>query len=147
MSGVHRRTKPLKKLDMSRCQLSQNGFYELIPIILKSEHVILQVKLLLSIKSYLRLFSTHPGQPDHPTRVEDIFWPAEVIIILPNHHQHYLFIGTNLQIDTSTEVLCIEFNCKTTFKNLQRLHKLTWWSTNASSITPKIIQIDQTVLM
>ena len=44
LSGVHRRTKPLKKLDMSRCQLSQNGFYELIPIILKSEHVILQVK-------------------------------------------------------------------------------------------------------
>ena len=43
LSGVHRRTKALKKLDMSRCQLSQNGFYELIPIILKSEHVILQV--------------------------------------------------------------------------------------------------------
>ena len=44
LSGVHRRTKALKKLDMSRCQLSQNGFYELIPIILKSEHVILQVE-------------------------------------------------------------------------------------------------------
>jgi hypothetical protein len=36
----------LKKLDMSRCQLSEHGFFELIPIILKTEHVILQGNLI-----------------------------------------------------------------------------------------------------
>ena len=117
LSGVHRRTKPLKKLDMSRCQLSQNGFYELIPIILKSEHVILQVNLLLSINSSLGLFLTHPGQPDHPTGVEDIFRPAEVIIILENH-QRYLLIGTNQQMHTSTKVLCFDLNCEKTLRQI-----------------------------
>ena len=42
LAGVTRRSKRLTKLDMSRCQLSQNGFFELIPILLKTEHVILQ---------------------------------------------------------------------------------------------------------
>jgi len=55
LSGVHRRTKALKKLDMSRCQLSQNGFYELIPIILKSEHVILQGNQITPLE--LKIFS------------------------------------------------------------------------------------------
>ena len=65
LSGVHRRTKALKKLDMSRCQLSQNGFYELIPIILKSEHVILQVKIIIDCQSRIFIhviFSTQGNQ-------------------------------------------------------------------------------------
>ena len=88
LSGVHRRTKALKKLDMSRCQLSQNGFYELIPIILKSEHVILQVKT--PFFQFSELFLTHPGQPDHPIGAEDIFRPAEVKLVLGNHQYHFL---------------------------------------------------------
>ena len=88
LSGVHRRTKALKKLDMSRCQLSQNGFYELIPIILKSEHVILQVKT--PFYQFSGLNSTYPGQPDHPIGAEDIFRPAEVKLVLGNHQYHFL---------------------------------------------------------
>ena len=83
LSGVHRRTKALKKLDMSRCQLSQNGFYELIPIILKSEHVILQVSISSLLLLWIILNSKWiAGQPDHPVGAEDIFRPAEVNIIL-----------------------------------------------------------------
>ena len=50
---------------MSRCQLSQNGFYELIPIILKSEHVILQVKIIIDCQSRIFIhviFSTQGNQ-------------------------------------------------------------------------------------
>ena len=32
----------MKKLDLSCCELSQRGFFEFIPILLKTEHVILQ---------------------------------------------------------------------------------------------------------
>ena len=79
LSGVHRRTKALKKLDMSRCQLSQNGFYELIPIILKSEHVILQVEKVRD-GNYLDGFLVS-GQPDHTFGAEDLFWPIEVPVV------------------------------------------------------------------
>ena len=41
---------------MSRCQLSQNGFYELIPIVLKTEHVILQGNQMTPIE--LKIFSS-----------------------------------------------------------------------------------------
>ena len=93
LSGVHRRTKALKKLDMSRCQLSQNGFYELIPIILKSEHVILQVSISIS-RDHAQL-TLDAGQPDHPVGAEDIFWPAEV----------------NREITFYTSFLCIDLIC------------------------------------
>ena len=53
---MHRRSKKLSKLDMSRCQLSQNGFYELIPILLKTEHVVLQGNLISPIE--LKIFSS-----------------------------------------------------------------------------------------
>ena len=53
---MHRRSKKLSKLDMSRCQLSQNGFYELIPILLKTEHVILQGNHISPIE--LKIFSS-----------------------------------------------------------------------------------------
>ena len=53
---MQRRSKKLSKLDMSRCQLSQNGFYELIPILLKTEHVILQGNLISPIE--LKIFSS-----------------------------------------------------------------------------------------
>ena len=56
LSSIHRRSKKLNKLDMSRCQLSQNGFYELIPIVLKTEHVILQGNQMTPIE--LKIFSS-----------------------------------------------------------------------------------------
>ena len=56
MAAVHRRSKKLRKLDMSRCQLSQNGFYELIPILLKTEHVVLQGNHISPIE--LKIFSS-----------------------------------------------------------------------------------------
>jgi hypothetical protein len=49
LASIHRRTKNLKKLDMSRCQLSEHGFFELIPIVLKTEHVILQGNLIREV--------------------------------------------------------------------------------------------------
>ncbi|XP_023335724.1 uncharacterized protein LOC111706991 [Eurytemora carolleeae] len=55
LASVHRRTKHLAKLDMSRCQLSEHGFFELIPIILKTEHVILQGNPISPIE--LKIFS------------------------------------------------------------------------------------------
>ena len=56
MAAVQRRSKKLSKLDMSRCQLSQNGFFELIPVLLKTEHVILQGNHISPIE--LKIFSS-----------------------------------------------------------------------------------------
>ena len=55
-ADIQRKSKNLKKLDMSRCELSQRAFFELIPVILKTEHVILQGNLVSPID--LKILST-----------------------------------------------------------------------------------------
>ncbi len=42
MTQPVKKTKRLKRLDLSRCCLNEHAFYELIPLILKTEHVIME---------------------------------------------------------------------------------------------------------
>ncbi len=42
MTQPQKKTRKLKKLDVSRCRLNEHSFHELIPLILRTEHVILE---------------------------------------------------------------------------------------------------------
>ncbi|QQP51112.1 Si:ch211214b163 [Caligus rogercresseyi] len=55
ISTTKRKTKRLKKIELGRCNINDHGFYELIPLILKTEVVILDGNDLFPLE--LRIFA------------------------------------------------------------------------------------------